>query len=153
MPNMKQPIELIIANGKKHLTKDEIAERRATEIRAPADNIKAPSYLTKKQKEEFYNIAEQLIDLKIMSNLDCDALARYITSLDLYIKISKKLRTKKVIDDIVLLEKYSSLQDKYFKQCRAVGNDLGLSITSRCKLVVPKPEETPKENKFKKKFG
>ena len=88
-----------------------------------------------------------------MSNLDCDALARYITSLDLYIKISKKIRTKKVMDDIFLLEKYSSLQDKYFKQCRAAGNDLGLSITSRCKLVVPKAEETPKENKFKKKFG
>jgi len=35
---------------------------------------------------------------------------------------------------------------------RASANDLGLSISSRCKLVVPgaNKEDTPKENKFKK---
>ncbi|MGN7308777.1 P27 family phage terminase small subunit, partial [Bacillus subtilis] len=32
-------------------------------------------------------------------------------------------------------------QDKFFKQCRQAASDLGLTISSRCKLVVPKKEE------------
>ena len=43
-----------------------------------------------------------------------------------------------------------TLQDKSFKQCRACANDLGLTITSRCKLILPKTPENPKENKFAK---
>nr|WP_233099829.1 phage terminase small subunit P27 family [Bacillus velezensis] len=36
---------------------------------------------------------------------------------------------------------YSDLlinQDKLFKQCRQASSDLGLTISSRCKLVIPK---------------
>ena len=32
---------------------------------------------------------------------------------------------------------WSTLQEKYFKQARACANDLGLTITSRCRLIVP----------------
>ena len=53
---------------------------------------------------------------------------------------------------IVEMEKLISMQDKAFKQCRASANDLGLTIASRCKLVMPTVEEKPKENKFTK-FG
>jgi P27 family predicted phage terminase small subunit len=49
-----------------------------------------------------------------------------------------------------VVEKYAGLQDKYFKQCRAAANDLGLSISARCRLVVPKAQEKPPENKFNK---
>ena len=48
----------------------------------------------------------------------------------------------------VLLEKYENLRDKALKQCRACASDLGLTISSRCKLVAPKAEEPVKENKF-----
>ena len=41
---------------------------------------------------------------------------------------------------------WSALQEKYFKQARACANDLGLTITSRCRLVVPKAPERPEEN-------
>ncbi len=41
------------------------------------------------------------------------------------------------------------MQEKLFKMARAAASDLGLTITSRCKLVVPKPEEKPK-NRFDK---
>ena len=54
--------------------------------------------------------------------------------------------------DIYEMEKLATMQDKAFKQCRASGNDLGLSITSRCKLVMPEKTEDPKPNKFSK-FG
>lgn len=151
MAGQRLPTALLEARGRKHLTKAEIKQRRESEIKPIPDNIIAPSYLTKKQKDEFYKIAGQLEDLKILGETDVDALARYIIANDFYITAVKKMRSKAIRDDHMLFGAWSNLQEKYFKQCRASANDLGLSISSRCKLVVPKVnEEKPKENKFKK---
>ena len=151
MSGQRQPIELVIANGKKNLTKAEIQERRDSEIKPIADNIVAPPYLTKRQKAEFDRIADQLQKLKIMGETDVDALGRYIISKDLYVKLSKQIGKSIVLNDPILLDKYLKNQDRLFKQCRSSANDLGLSISSRCRLVVPATKEPPKkENKFKK---
>lgn len=146
----RQPIDLIVAKGKKHLTKKEIEERKKQEVKAPADKIHAPEYLTEKQKKKFEEIAKTLDDMNIMSNLDCHALARYISAVDMYEELTKKVRNRSILNDPELLEKYAKLQDRYFKQCHTSANALGLSISSRCKLVLPPSaiQETPKENKF-----
>jgi P27 family predicted phage terminase small subunit len=142
---------VVQARGSKHLTKAEIQERQEREIKPITDNIIAPDYLTKKQKDEFYRIADQLKKLKILGETDVDALARYITANDFYINAVKKMRTKEVKDDPIKFGVWAKIQERYFKQCRASANDLGLSISSRCKLVVPeKKDDKPKENKFKK---
>lgn len=149
MAGQRQPIELVIAKGKKNLTKAEIQERRDSEVKPIADNITAPPYLSKKQKDEFNKIADQLNKLKIMGETDVDALARYIIAKDLYIKVSKQLNKSEVISNPIVLDNYLKNQDRLFKQCRSSANDLGLSISSRCKLVVPATkEDKPKENKF-----
>lgn len=151
MAGSRMPLEVIEARGAKHLTKDEKQKRLESEIKPIADNIIAPDYLSKKQKNEFNRISEQLKKLKIMGETDVDTLARYIVAQDFYINAVKQMRKKDVKDDPFLLEQWSKIQERYFKQCRATANDLGLSISSRCKLVVPKAnEEKPKENKFKK---
>ena len=151
MAGQRLPLEVVQARGSKHLTKAEIQERQEREIKPIADNIIAPGYLTKKQKDEFYRIADQLKKLKILGETDVDALARYITANDFYVNAVKKMRSKEVRDDPVKFEAWAKIQERYFKQCRASANDLGLSISSRCKLVVPEAKkETPKENKFKK---
>lgn len=151
MAGQKQPIELVIAKGNKHLTKAEIEARRASEIQPVTDNIIAPTYLTKKQRSEFDKYSKQLQKLKIMGETDIDALARYVVSLDLYIKLSKQIAKKEVYSDPIVLDKYMKNQDRMFKQCRSSAIDLGLTISSRCKLVVPTPKETPKKvNKFAK---
>lgn len=152
MGGQRIPLEVVQARGSKHLTKAEIAERQAREIKPITDNIIAPAYLTAKQKKEFYKISAQLEKLKIMGETDVDALARYIVANDFYINAVKQLRKKEVMDDPYQFETWAKIQERYFKQCRASANDLGLSISSRCKLVVPEPKtnETPKENKFKK---
>ena len=51
MAKQKLPIEVIKARGRKHLTKSEIAEREAGQIKANFDKIRAPSYLTKEEKK------------------------------------------------------------------------------------------------------
>ena len=151
MAGQRIPLEVVQARGSKHLTKAEIKERQEREIKPITDNIIAPGYLTKKQKDEFYRIADQLKKLKILGETDVDALARYITANDFYVNAVKKMRSKAVRDDPVKFEAWAKIQERYFKQCRASANDLGLSISSRCKLVVPEAKkETPKENKFKK---
>lgn len=151
MAGARVPLEVLEARGSKHLTKAEKQKRQENEIKPIADNIIAPDYLSKKQKNEFYRISEQLEKLKIMGETDCDTLARYIVAQDFYVNAIKQMRKKEVKNDPFKLEQWSKIQERYFKQCRATANDLGLSISSRCKLVVPKTsDEKLKKNKFEK---
>lgn len=149
MAGQRQPIELLQAKGSKHLTKAEIQERQAREIKPITDEIVAPAYLTKKQSEEFYAISAKLEKLKIMGETDVDALARYIVANDLYIQSVKQLRRKEVRDDPFLYDQWSKIQERYFKQTRSSANDLGLTISSRCRLVIPETKsEDARVNKF-----
>ena len=159
--NQKQPIDLVIAKGKKHLTKKEIEERKNSEIKVPYTDVKPPEYLTDEQKDEFKKIADILLSIKIMTELDEDCLAHYIISNTNYITYTKELRninnklqkTKsaaKKKEYMSQIDLYLIYQDRALKQCRACANDLGLSISSRCKLVMPPSKEEPKENKFNK---
>lgn len=151
MGGQRLPLEVVQARGLKNLTRAEIAERREREIKPITDNIIAPTYLTKKQKDEFDRIARQLQKLKILGETDCDALARYIVANDFYINAVKQMRKPEIKNDPIKFGAWAKIQERYFKQCRSSANDLGLSISSRCKLVVPEAnKEAPKENKFKK---
>ena len=151
MAGSRLPIEIVQARNSKHLTKAEIEERKSKEIKPITDDITAPAYLTKKQKNEFDRIAAQLMKLKILGETDVDALARYIVANDFYINAVKQMRKPEVKNNPILFESWAKIQERYFKQCRSSANDLGLSISSRCKLVVPEGKtETPRENKFKK---
>ena len=152
MAGQRLPIEVVQARGSKHLTKAEIQERKEREIKPVTDDIIAPDYLTKKQKDTFYKLSSQLEKLRIMGETDVDALARYIVANDSYVHATKQLRKSEVKNDPMKYESWSKIQERNFKMVRASANDLGLSISSRCKLVVPgaNKEDKPKENKFAK---
>lgn len=163
MAGQRQPLNLVLAKGKKHLTKAEIEERERSEVQPCTDGIAAPSYLTARQKKEFKKIADQLQRIGIMGETDNDALARYITAQDLYEQAVKDLRRLQKErpkdagpDDLVLwaelMEKLDKRVERYAKQAHSTAAALGLSITSRCKLALPPSAEAPKENKFAK-FG
>lgn len=165
MAGQRQPIELVLAKGKKHLTKAETEERLQRELKPCTEEITAPSYLTAKQKKEFDKIANQLQKLNIMGETDCDTLARYIVAQGFYEQAVKDLRAvqkerpKGDDADLASMAKWSSMleqldkrQERYFKQAQQAANALGLTISARCRLVAPVVEEKPKENKFSK-FG
>lgn len=84
MAGQRQPIALIQAKGKKHLTKAEIAERERTEVKAPADKVTPPPYLTPSQKKIFRKIAKDLREIDLISNLDVEALARLVIAQEKY---------------------------------------------------------------------
>lgn len=159
MAGQKQPIDLVIMKGKKHLTKAEIADRKAAEVTAPSDTIQPPAYLTPTQRKEFDRLAAQLTGIGIMTNLDCDVLADYIVSHDDWVRYGKDFEAVRKIaltadmekDSLDTMVKISGIRDKAFKQAMKCATELGLTITSRCKLVAPKVEEKP-ENKFAR-FG
>lgn len=147
MARPRQPIDLIIAKGNKNLTKEEIENRRAKEVKAPSDKVRAPSYLPKELKKEFNCLSKELVAIGIMSNLDIDALARFIIAKKMYLDVTHKMLEE---PEYLLDKDILSNQDKLFKQCRQAASDLGLTISSRCKLVVPKKEEEKTKNKFAK---
>lgn len=150
MARPREPLALIQAKGKKHLTKEEIAERRAREVQVPFTDIKPPKYLNAKQKRVFKELAGKLLAIKIYTELDADTLARYIIAQDLYIAYTESVNKLLVDDEADLedLKKVQGMQDKAFRQAQSTARDLGLTISSRCRLEVPVKEEEPKKNKF-----
>lgn len=165
MAGQRQPTNLLLLKGKKNFTKTEIEERQASEVKAKADNVKPPDYLTKKLKNEFTEIANELLRIEIMSNLDVDALARFLLAREQYVKLTRALRNTPVTQRVkdtkgkthtLANETYADLLlsvDKLFKQCRQAAADLGLTISSRCRLVVPKKPEEKKKSADETMFG
>ena len=151
MARPREPIDLIKAKGKKHLSEKEYEERKSQEIKVPFTDISPPTYLNTKQKKEFIEIAVKLqtIDPNLFTELDVDTLCRYLQAKDLYLKYTKQLNKmldspKPVseegnfyLDDINKLQR---MQDVVFKQCQSSARDLGLNISSRCKIILPPSE-------------
>lgn len=172
MAGQRQPIQLIEAKGKKHLTKAEIEERKKTEIKAPSDKVEAPPYLTANQKRKFTKTAKELMEIDLITNLDVDALARLIISMDKYREVTEEINKQPMMLTVPYdtgkkdsdgnpimgekqavngnIERLMIIQDRYFRQCRQGAADFGLTVSSRCRLVVPKAPEAPKDNKFNK---
>ena len=148
----KQPIELIVAKGKTNMSKADIEERRAQEVKVPFTDIEPPSYLSKKQKDEFDEIAYKLLAIGIMTELDEETLARYIVAKDHYVIVTKRLNKEIRNGSIQIVDDLQKIQQRAFNQCRTGASDLGLTITSRARLVVPEVEP-PKTNKFISKFN
>lgn len=154
MAGSRQPIDLVLAKNKKHLSKAEIEQRRSSELKVDLKNITIPKYLPSRLQKEFEVIAHKLLKLNIMTELDEDCLANYLLAKDRYLKYTKMLnKVIKEKKDFKLMESLTSMQDKALKQCRALGNDLGFSITARCKLIMPVVPPEPKKNKLLEKFA
>lgn len=82
MSRPREPIALLEAKGKKHLTKAERAKRTASEpaLAAPASGegskIRAPDWLPEWLREDFNALRAKLVAAGIFSGLDRDTLIR-----------------------------------------------------------------------------
>lgn len=146
MAGPRQPIDLLEYKGNKHLTKAETEARRAVEVKAPAPQSKRvnpPAYLPKSLHKKFRSLAKQLIEIGILAEIDYDCLARYLLAEQAYLAVTEKVNRAIANQAISLLDDLSKTQTRYFNQCSRAAADLGLTISSRCRLVVPKPPEDP----------
>ena len=176
MAGQRQPTDLVVMKGKKHLTKAEIEARKNSEVIAPCDKVRAPTYLTPDQKKQFRKISKELLQIGLVANVDCDSLARLIISQSQYIEVTEQIRntplmveipvytklvdektgeesfeqtdTKEILNEV--RDKLMIIQDRCLKQCRQGAADFGLTVSSRCRLIVPKAKESKPENKFAK---
>lgn len=159
MAGQRQPIELIVSKGAKHIGKAEIAERMQREVKPCADCITPPGYLTAAQKKHFAELAGKLAKIGIMGETDEETLARYVIAEEMYRQAVKDNRAfrrcSKMPEDAAVAIAYAEMLDKmdrridrYFKQAHTAASALGLTISSRCRLVVPKTDEEPKTNRF-----
>lgn len=155
-----------------HYTKLELAALFEQTPADEFKNFEAPKYLNRSQKIAFYDYAYKLSKFG-MCELDEDLLARYLIARDLFEKYAVELQAMeengisaaekwaavakiededlhklvvKIIKKIKLDDKAAvqKMMDVQFKQCRACAADLGLSITDRGRLLLPK-EESPCE--------
>ena len=148
MAGPRQPIDLLEYKGNKHLTKAETEARRAAEVKAPAPQskrVKPPAYLPKSLHKKFRSLAKQLIEIGILAEIDYDCLARYLLAEQAYLAVTEQVNRAIANQAISLLDDLSKTQTRYFNQCSRAAADLGLTISSRCRLAVPKPPEDPAE--------
>lgn len=147
----RQPVDVLEARGKKHLTKAEKAKRKAEEATVPPHlrDAQAPEYLMQwpDLASEFCRLADMLREL-IPENFgqpDAGLLARYVVSEHLY-----EAYTSQLVDAIEPcdIKSLQIAQDRAFKQANACASALGLTVTSRCKLVVPAKVENDAESEF-----
>lgn len=176
MAGQRQPTDLVLMKGKKHLTKAEIEARRNSEVIAPNDKVKPPAYLTADIKKKFRKLAKELLEIKLIANVDCDALARLLIAQEQYLEVTEQIRETPLMLDIPVCEMQENpdtgekecvqvgtkrvvngererlmlIQDRCMKQCRQGASDFGMTVSSRCRLVVPKPKGEKPENKFTK---
>lgn len=147
MPRPRQPTDTL----KKHISKDEEAERRAQEFSLPsAEKATPPKWLgrgfdeatSKDLKAEFRKLGKQLIDVGLYADLDADTLAHYVVARHQWelAAVTAEEALSMGLAGMKPASAWSSIQDRYFSAARKCANELGLTLTSRCKLIVPEKQ-------------
>lgn len=152
MPGPRQKLSVLEGNGRKHLTKAEKADRAAQEVNLPKPkSIKVPKWLPEEHRKEFRTLAKVLLDADMgMAQLDADTLGRYVVAQANYAAMIPIIGAALTDQEGETLKEATKVQDTYFKQARACANDLGMTITSRCRLVLPEGRKPTEENAFEK---
>lgn len=147
MSGKRQPTDVVKANGRKHMSQVEEEERREREVVADVPKyVRPPKWLAEDLRKDFKRLSGQLIRLGIFSALDKDSLGRYLTAQRNWENTLKQVSAAIAKGDLENAEKWSKIQDRYYKQARSCAADLGLTITSRCRLVVPQPEDADEDD-------
>ena len=93
MAGTRQPLEVVQAKGRKHLTKAEIAKRQAGEIKGDGDikQLRAPEWLPESQRDEFNRVSRALIKLmpSMVSRIDGDTIATYCVAREGWLKATE----------------------------------------------------------------
>lgn len=138
MSGKRQPTEVVKANGRKHMSQAEEDARRDQEVHVPVpERATPPKWLQKKFHAEFVEIGEILRLAGLYSELDRDLLGQFLVARDRWVRADKLASAAITKKDEALAKDWTSIQSTYFKQCRQCAESMGLSITSRCRLVVP----------------
>lgn len=162
MGRRAKPIELMLIQGKKHLTKAEIQARRENEkkLRPKADKIKPPKWLSKEARKEFKRLAKELAEIKLLTNVDVDLLAAYCDAYVDYQRCTEIIAaeglmveyTNKAAETNKVPHPLLTKKKQLFEQMKAIAAEFGLTPSARAKLALPREEEK-EPTEFDKMFG
>lgn len=139
MSGTRKPMEVNLAAGGKHWTKAQIVERTASEAKVQKpEKLKCPAWLNSNAKKLFKAYARELIANLPVSSLDIGTLARMCDAEVQYAEAARLRDEAKEREDY---EFWSKALASYEKIARGCANDLGCTIASRCKLVVPQTKQ------------
>lgn len=167
MSGVRRPMDVNLACGSKHWTQAEIEARRRGEVKVsrPA-RLACPKWLGKEAAKLFRVYARQLLENLPVSSLDAGTLARMCDAEWSYAEASRQKDTYLLAaaglvkqsgpgsasEELATCQEQIAYWTKqmaaYEKIARGCANDLGCTITSRCRLVVPdtgQPEVDPLE--------
>lgn len=147
----------LLDSNKKHLTKDEIADRKQAEKLA-SDGFSemqttAPNHLNSVAKQEYKRVVKDIQKLPLR-NLDRALLENYCLWYSVFKETSKKLSEEgmTVIEDEMSVEHpLIKTLEKATKNIKSTASELGLTVDSRLRLYLPKKEK--KEETMFDKFG
>ena len=107
-----------------------------------------PPGLLKQAFNEWDRIGAYVGDLPI-SELDCNAVIRYCNYNYLYGEAVEKVAEMGAVDlETGKPNPWVSAMNSYSKELKAVSSDLGLTINSRMKLILPAEKEKEKPDPF-----
>lgn len=142
----KLPVDLIEARGKSNpASREERERRRDAELKLAADmhECKPPAFI-----EEDEERAARFVELSAMirgimpDNFgapDADCLGRYVVAQSQYERLTALIDYEMGKPEIDLdnLRRLKLMQSDAFGQATKTASELGLTVTSRCKLVIP----------------
>jgi P27 family predicted phage terminase small subunit len=171
MPRNKEPINILEAKNKSHLTNQQKENRKQQESRMkpPTDEIKPPKWLSKEAKKEFKVMSVNLKRLQesakcsFISNLDVPLLAMWADAYVEYQVCCNEIESCSRIEGhgglLTTSEKGVDLnpllnqKKKLFEQMEKIGRQFGLSPASRLTITLPPSTEEKPESKWAKFMG
>lgn len=91
----------------------------------------APVYLMGALRARFDALAPDLMAMGTLTEMDVDALARYVLSENEYIRVSSLVLDAIQAEDPATADKWASVQDRLLRQCMAAGAEFGLTPSAR----------------------
>ena len=121
-----------------HRTDAEIEEKAKREVRAKEPKrIQVPKYLPQGMADEYRQTAKKLVALHIFSDLDYDMLARYFIARAAWQNAQNWANRAIMQGDAKEAGSWTKTANVYFGQCQSCAAALGLSVSARCRLVMP----------------
>jgi P27 family predicted phage terminase small subunit len=151
-----KPIEVLVAEGKSHLTKEQIEARREAEavLKFGTDKIKCPIPMDVTGSKMWTTLVDELTQLDLMTNADvyalaiaCDAFSNYVKATRAVKREGQKIRytntgkaTNKIQNpSVAIAHKYHTIFKSYLAE-------FGLSPAARARLASPKDDGDDSED-------
>lgn len=166
-PRRSMDVNLSVVGGK-HWTNEEKEQRLNSEVMMPKpDTLKPPKWLGAEAKKLFKGYAKEILDFPagLVSNLDIGTLARYCDAEATYGEAAKhkdewlRLASDRFKALLALnqtakgdyeydnakaqVDYWVRQMSKLEKICRGCATEMGMTMSSRCKLVVPQASKPP----------